>query len=82
MEGGAAGLAAAELVELGLVSGFLSHVEKKSSEGSLFGVDEPSGVSSKPSMWIPLGFLWSARIKKQWETSEIQHKKGSSRRKG
>ena len=48
------------VVGLGVVdreAGFsLSHVEKKSSV-SLTGVDEASGVNSKPSMWIPWGYL-------------------------
>lgn len=36
----------------------LSQVLKKSSPASAaVGVDAPSGVSSRPSIWMPLGFL-------------------------
>lgn len=38
-----------------LEAGSLSHEEKKSS--SLGGAGEARGVSSRPSMWIPCGFL-------------------------
>lgn len=53
------GAAAALGVDAGAAAfGFsLSHVEKKSSEGSGLGVAVPRGVSSSPSMWIPCGFL-------------------------
>lgn len=54
MEGGAEGAFAVEGV--GLAGAGLSHVSKKSSVDAE-GVLEARGVSSSPSIWIPLGFL-------------------------
>lgn len=41
---------------MGALGFSLSHVEKKSSV-SRVGVAAASGVSSRPSMWMPWGFL-------------------------
>jgi hypothetical protein len=52
IEGGPDGLLSGEGV--GAFDFSLSHEEKKSSV-SMTGVDEASGVSSRPSMWMPWG---------------------------
>lgn len=54
--GGVAGLEPGLDADDGVLGFSLSHVLKKSSAGSA-GVDEPRGVSSRPSIWIPWGFL-------------------------
>ena len=54
IEGGPAGLG--EAVDFGAACFSLSQVEKKSSP-SAWGVEVPRGVSSRPSMWMPCGFL-------------------------
>ena len=52
IEGGAAALGA--VVDAAWALGFsLSHVEKKSSDAAGVGAGDPSGVSSRPSIWIP-----------------------------
>lgn len=58
MEGGAVGFVVVVGVALGVGEGEgLSHEEKKSSLGAGWGVLAPRGVNSRPSMWIPWGFL-------------------------
>jgi hypothetical protein len=63
MEGGPDTLPRGEGV--GALGFSLSHVEKKSSV-SMVGVAAARGVSSRPSMWIPWGFL---RLGQQLELS-------------
>lgn len=50
MEGGAAAGLAVEVAEALALGGSLSQVVKKSSDGSLLGVEVPRGVSSRPSI--------------------------------
>lgn len=57
IDGGGAADFGAVFEEVGALGFSLSQVLKKSSDAAAAGAGEPSGVSSRPSIWIPCGCL-------------------------